>query len=388
MATLTTDAYINSYKKNSTFTCTWGTASYKNQFGEVVDFSYKYFYQSNHIQDFSEGDVVNMSGKLTYEENSVYSPEGVLIVIDKARCVPPPPGIRSWNIIDLHPSAPYVNLQCQVIPDGQKPYTSIEGEMLIIETSALIYCFSPPKLRELFFTVSLKNDSPRFRAITPDRLRLNNFYAISGLLRQTTKYDDKVEFFIEACSFDLLSVQAIPTQPQGSRNVPRTAPPDDFENFIHKKFHSESPKRQRTNYDGTAKNLQEISSPDVQFPKPAVSAPTIPTPPIVPTPPIESTSITHDANLSPPSFPNPNPPNKNKFQAINHNPNKKITDFHNLDPSSFVLSNNKKKNVATATNTGSIQNIALNKLQEGDVQKPNSPTRSMSGIEDPINEEK
>ncbi|RHZ53470.1 hypothetical protein Glove_441g19 [Diversispora epigaea] len=168
---------------------------------------------------------------------------------------------------------------------------------------------------------------PRFRAITPNRLRLNNFYAISGLLCQTTKYDDKVEFFIKACSFELLSVRTILTQPQGSRNVPRTAPPDDFENFIHKKFHSEqSLKCQRTNYDSIAENLQEISSPDVQFLKPAVSAPTVPTPPI-------------------------------KFTM-------------------------------TAINTGSIQNITLNKFQEGEAQKPNSPIHSMSGIKDPINEEK
>ncbi|RHZ83450.1 hypothetical protein Glove_92g56 [Diversispora epigaea] len=222
-----------------------------------------------------------MSGKLTYEENSVYSPEGVLI----SKCVPPLPGTRSWNIIDLYLSVPI----------------------------------------------------PRFKAITSNRLYLNNFYTINGFLRQTTKYDDKVEFFIEAYSFDLLSVQVIPTQPQRSKNVSKTAPPDNFEDFIHKKFHSEqSLKCQRTNYDGTVKNLQEISSSDVQFLKPAISAHT------VSTLPIKFTSITYDVvfniNLSLPFFPNPNSPNKNKFQAINHNPNKKISDFHNLDLSSFVLS--------------------------------------------------
>ncbi|RHZ73277.1 hypothetical protein Glove_232g32 [Diversispora epigaea] len=210
--------------------------------------------------------------------------------------------------------------------DDKRPWTRGKQDYCVVYEVYLNvpdifgFCF-------ILIVVHFYSNNPRFRTITPNRLRLNNFYAISGLLRQTTKYDDKVEFFIEACSFELLSVRTILTQPQGSRNVTRTAPPDDFENFIHKKFHSEqSLKCQRTNYDGIAKNLQEISSPDVQFLKPAVSAPTVPTPPI-------------------------------KFTI-------------------------------TAINTGSIQNITLNKFQEGEAQKLNSPIHSMSGIKDPINEEK
>ncbi|RHZ69084.1 hypothetical protein Glove_290g100 [Diversispora epigaea] len=292
-----------------------------------------------------------MSGKFAYEENSAYLKEGVLVIIDKAKRILPPPGTHTLTFI------------------AQLPI----------------------------------------------------------LLHQITKYNHKIEFFIEACSFDLLSVRATPTLPQKSGNVIRTAPRDDIENYILKKYQSEqSPKRQRTNHDDTAEIFHEtlksiLYMEACSFDLLSVRAtPTLPQKsgnvirtaprddienyilkkyqsehiPITPTFPIEFISSTHDvtpdtsASLSQPSLTNINSLNKITFQAINHNPNKKISeDFHNLDPSSFI-SFTKKKGVTTATNTGSvqnisstqstnsIQNIALNKLQE---EKTDSP-------EDLINE--
>lgn len=72
-------------QKNPTYTVTWGVASYKNHLGDVIDFDFKHFHNSGitHIEDFSEGDIINLSGKFTYEENSAYNAEGIMVSINK-----------------------------------------------------------------------------------------------------------------------------------------------------------------------------------------------------------------------------------------------------------------------------------------------------------------
>ncbi|RHZ86145.1 hypothetical protein Glove_54g118 [Diversispora epigaea] len=193
------------------------------------------------------------------------------------------------------------------MPDDHKPCTSVEDRTLFTVTHY--------QDCEHYFTVFLKIDSLRFKFVTSDKLRFANFYAIND------------QIFYQACSFDLFSVWATPTQPQKSGNVSRTTPHNDVKNILKS--------RRKSHY--------------------SISEPASSTP-ITPTFPIESISATHDitsASLSQPS----NTLNKNMFQVINHDSNKKISeDFHNLDSSSFI-SFTKIKDVATETNTGSVQNI-------------------------------
>ncbi|RHZ73563.1 hypothetical protein Glove_230g188 [Diversispora epigaea] len=111
-----TDAHINLYKKNLTFALTWGTASFKNYFGEATDFSYKYFNQSHHIKDFSESNVVKMSKSLCAKENLR---EEILIYYHFTK--------KNFDYAYCY----------MVIPDGYKPHISVEGKTLFVKMSAI-----------------------------------------------------------------------------------------------------------------------------------------------------------------------------------------------------------------------------------------------------------
>ncbi|RHZ79108.1 hypothetical protein Glove_151g29 [Diversispora epigaea] len=259
-----TNAYINLCKKNLTSALSWKIASFKNHFEKLQILATNVLVKVT-ILKISESDV------LTCQESLYRYYYGF------------------------------------AMPDDHKPCTSVEDRTLFTVTHY--------QDCEHYFTVFLKTDSLRFKFVTSDKLRFANFYAIND------------QIFYQACSFDLFSVWATPTQPQKSGNVSRTTPHNDVKNILKS--------RRKSHY--------------------SISEPASSTP-ITPTFPIESISATHDitsANLSQPS----NTLNKNMFQIINHDSNKKISkDFHNLDPSSFI-SFTKIKDVATETNTGSVQNI-------------------------------
>ncbi|RHZ75493.1 hypothetical protein Glove_213g167 [Diversispora epigaea] len=210
-STFTVDAYINSSRKNITSTLTWGTASYKNLDGEIIDFNFKYFNSFGFVhafEDFSEGDIVNFSGRFTYEENSAY------------------------HIEDLNISVPYVNFQCQVKPNAQqKPSTSIKEETLFIETSTFLYSSSssPPGLHEHFFIISIKKENKRFHSIFS---KLTTFYSVSGFLRKIIKCDWKVEFLVEICSFDQLILRSQKSETKRDSKRKRSNPPENTENLF------------------------------------------------------------------------------------------------------------------------------------------------------------
>ncbi|RHZ69119.1 hypothetical protein Glove_290g131 [Diversispora epigaea] len=364
-STFTVDAYINSSRKNTTSTLTWGTASYKNLGGETIDFNFKYFNSFGFVhafEDFSEGDIVNFSGRFTYEENSAYHTK------------------------DLNISVPYVNFQCQVKPNAQqKPSTSIEGETLFIETSTFLYSSSssPPGLHEHFFIVSIKKENKRFHSIIP---KLTTFYSVSGFLRKIIKCDRKVEFLVEICSFDQLILWSVPNPPSNSRQTPRVTPQDDLDRFIlsrsQKSETKRDSKRKRSNLPENTENLfsnpQEISASKSFSPDRATNVYVNPSPNITPDATLNPSfyNVTTSTNL----FPSKNKPT---FQAISYNTTS--DGFHNLDPASFIPSPKKKKSGTITTNANTIQNIAFSKLQNNPSELE-PPTRSMSGVEELIEE--
>ncbi|RHZ75502.1 hypothetical protein Glove_213g170 [Diversispora epigaea] len=207
------------------------------------------------------------------------------------------------------------------------------------------------------------------------------------------KNNQKVEFLIETCSFDQLILRSISTPPSNSRQTPRIAPQDDLDKFILNRSQKSEAERdlkhKRVNFPENTENLfsnsQEISTFDTSShcttdayanPSPVATVTSLP-------------NITPDATINP-SIYNINTSinllhskNKNTFQAISYNTTS--DSFHNLDPASFIPSPKKKKAGTITTNTNTIQNIALSKLQNNSSELE-LPIRSMSGVEEIIEE--
>jgi hypothetical protein len=82
-ASINIAAYINSCKRNSGNTLFWGTGTFKDSQDTPVDFNYKIFLNSGtlYIDEFCEGDLVHLTGKFTWEDNSSYHSAGIMVFI-------------------------------------------------------------------------------------------------------------------------------------------------------------------------------------------------------------------------------------------------------------------------------------------------------------------
>ncbi|CAG8648294.1 8485_t:CDS:2 [Acaulospora morrowiae] len=163
----------------------------ENQFGI---FRFKIFpnvKSTKYYQPFSEGDVVNLVGKFSYE--AVDKVEGFTINISVATLYPKPPS-GCWEADEIPLSSPYLSFVTQPIPGSLRQIENCQ----FVRTRSTIECNFSRKSADTRFRIGYQIDNDRFDNISTSWDAYTQFF-VSGFFLHA----ENNELHIEATELDV-----------------------------------------------------------------------------------------------------------------------------------------------------------------------------------------